>query len=160
MIVVADTSPINYLICIDEIGLLPMLFGQIVVPPAVLRELSHSGAPERVRSWIAQPPAWLHVQAPAQTFDTAFLTASLDAGEQEALLLAIELSADRVIIDDMAARREAERLHLTVMGTIGILRAASALGLVDLRDALTHLRRTSFHLSRKLFDLLVEDAKN
>jgi predicted nucleic acid-binding protein len=99
------------------------------------------------------------VQAPTQSADAALLTAALDEGEHDAIILALELSADQVIIHDMDARREAERRHLPVTGTVGILRAAAALGLVDLKEALTRLRRTNFHLSQKLFDQLIAEAK-
>jgi predicted nucleic acid-binding protein len=131
MIVIADTSPINYLVRIEQIDLLPELFGQVFIPPSVRDELMDAGAPEPVRRWIADSPAWLRVHAPTQSADAALLTAALDAGEHDAIILAQELAADQIIIDDMDARREAERRHLTVTGTVGILRAAAALGLVD-----------------------------
>lgn len=59
MIVVADTTPVNYLILIGEIDVLAKLYGRVVIPPAVHDELTCSRAPESVRGWIAQPPAWL-----------------------------------------------------------------------------------------------------
>jgi predicted nucleic acid-binding protein len=159
MIVIADTSPINYLVRIEKIDLLPALFGTVVIPPAVCNELMDAGAPEPVQRWIAKPPAWLHIQAPTQSGDAALVSADLDEGEHDAIILALELAADQLIIDDMDARREAERRHLTVTGTVGILRAAAALGLVNLKDALTRLRRTNFHLSQKLFDQLIAEAE-
>lgn len=62
MIIVSDTSPINYLILIGHINLLPELFQEIVIPHAVYKELSDLEAPKPVRDWIAIPPAWLKVQ--------------------------------------------------------------------------------------------------
>ena len=56
MIVIADTSPINYLILIGEIEILPKLYGRILVPPSVCGELKSLDAPKLVRLWIAQPP--------------------------------------------------------------------------------------------------------
>lgn len=56
MIAVADTSPLNYLIQIDVIDLLPILFEQVLIPPAVLRELEHSQTPQIVCKWISHPP--------------------------------------------------------------------------------------------------------
>jgi len=43
MIVVADTSPVNYLVLIDEIDLLPIIFGKVLIPEAVMEELQHTG---------------------------------------------------------------------------------------------------------------------
>ena len=50
MIVVADTSPLNYLIQVDCDDLLPKLFGHILVPAGVMQELSHANAPAAVRA--------------------------------------------------------------------------------------------------------------
>ena len=65
MIVIADTSPISYLVSISEIDILPKLYGRVLVPPSVADELRHPHAPEAVRAWIAAPPAGFEVRAPA-----------------------------------------------------------------------------------------------
>jgi predicted nucleic acid-binding protein len=91
MIVVADTSPINYLVSINEIALLPKLYGAVIIPPAVRDELSRDRAPGIVRRWIAAPPAWLEVRKPATEPDAELIAAELDAGELDAILLAQEL---------------------------------------------------------------------
>ena len=62
MIAVADTSPICYLILINEVDLLPRLFSQVLVPPAVVAELLHGDAPGAVREWAASFPSWISVQ--------------------------------------------------------------------------------------------------
>ena len=61
MIVVADTTPLNYLVLISKIGLLPELFGRVLIPAAVFEELSQAETPDAVRHWIANPPPWLEV---------------------------------------------------------------------------------------------------
>lgn len=62
MIVVSDTSPINYLILIDQIQVLPHLFGQVILPQAVVEELTHERTPEAVRQWVAALPEWAVVR--------------------------------------------------------------------------------------------------
>ena len=57
MIVVCDTSPLNYLVLIQHAEVLPSLFGRVIAPPAVMAELQHPGAPTIVRAWAAAPPA-------------------------------------------------------------------------------------------------------
>jgi predicted nucleic acid-binding protein len=56
MIVVSDTSPLNYLILIESIQVLPAIFGRVYAPSAVVAELSHPRSPEVVRSWASKPP--------------------------------------------------------------------------------------------------------
>jgi predicted nucleic acid-binding protein len=74
MIVVADTSPINYLIQIRQIGVLNGLYGRILVPPAVFQELSHPVAPSEVRDWAAVLPGWVEIVRP----ETSVVLARLD----------------------------------------------------------------------------------
>jgi hypothetical protein len=71
MIVIADATPLNYLILIDQAELLPRLFDRILIPPAVFEELQHQETPDVVRRWIARPPSWLHVQALRSVLDPA-----------------------------------------------------------------------------------------
>jgi predicted nucleic acid-binding protein len=60
-LVVADTSPVSYLLILDHIDILPRLFGRVFVPEAVHKELCHPSAPPRVREWAAGVPDWLEV---------------------------------------------------------------------------------------------------
>jgi len=59
MIVVADTTPIRYLVVIEREHLLPALYGGVLIPPAVAAELDHESSPDVVRAWLARPPNWL-----------------------------------------------------------------------------------------------------
>ena len=93
MIVVSDTSPINYLLLIGHIDILPALFDKVILPVAVRDELNHPKAPTVVRSWINSPPTWVDV-LPAPTSHDPALEA-LDRGEGEAILLAIKIRADQ-----------------------------------------------------------------
>ncbi len=52
MIVIADTTPFNYLILTDLIHILSALFGQVILPQAVLNELQSTQAPDKVRQWF------------------------------------------------------------------------------------------------------------
>ena len=64
MTVVADTSPLNYLVLIDTIDVLPQLFGRVLIPEAVALELRRPRTPPEVASWLTAQPAWLVIQAP------------------------------------------------------------------------------------------------
>ena len=63
MIVVSDTSPILYLFLIELLELLPQSYGQILIPDVVRNEMNAVGAPDDLRSWVANPPFWLTVQS-------------------------------------------------------------------------------------------------
>lgn len=69
MIIVSNTSPINYLILIEHINLLSKLFKQIIIPQEVYNELSDTAAPLPVQTWIAAPPDWLKIQLVSQPSD-------------------------------------------------------------------------------------------
>lgn len=145
MIVVADTSPLNYLVLIDEIDLLPAIFGRVLLPHAVFRELEHSKTSAKVRHWISRRPAWLEIRIVETVPDAALMR--LDLGEREAIQLALELGIGTVLLDERDGRQEAERRHLEVRGTLGILERGAKLGKVDFRQALAKLELTNFRLS-------------
>jgi len=152
MIVVADTSPINYLVLIKEIDLLPSLFGRVLLPDSVFLELKHPKSPSEVRDWISRPPAWLEVRMVNAVATPQLM--QLDVGERQAIQLALECGADALLMDETEGRQIAESLRLQVRGTLGILERAAKLKLVDFRDVLTRLDQTSFRVSptvRKAF---------
>lgn len=151
MIVVSDTSPINYLILVDVIRVLPVLFGRVVVPPQVMTELRHSDSPKMVQDWAYSPPSWLEVIAPLE-LQTGL---DLDEGETAAISLAIQLSADQLLIDDLRARQVAKNRQIDVTGTIGVLILAADLGLVDVRQMITRLQQTNFRLSPNMWEALL-----
>jgi predicted nucleic acid-binding protein len=148
MIVVSNTSPLNYLVLIGQINLLPTLFQQINIPEAVRQELSDRAAPEAVQAWIAAPPDWLKIFPTGQSEDASLNL--LDAGEQAAILLAQALKADLLLLDDMQARRAATDRNLAITGILGLLDQAAARKLLDLPAAVNRLRHTSFWASESL----------
>lgn len=152
MIAVADTSPINYLVQIGEIGLLPDLFGRVLLPKAVVGELTHPKASSRVKQWALDLPSWVEVHSPQPVTSSALL--GLDIGEREAIQLALDLGIGTILMDEADGRREAERLFLEVRGTLGILERGSRLGKVDFLAAFSKLEQTNFRISatvRKAF---------
>ena len=159
MIVVADTSPINYLALIDEINLLPALYGEVIIPEAVFRELRHSNAPLAVQDFLAENPTWLKVRRVSNVVDIAL--GNLDIGEREAIQLAQEINAETVLIDDNDGRQAAQKKNLNALGTLGILNAAASGNLIDLATALEKLQKTNFRAAPALIRQLLEnDAKH
>ena len=150
-LVVADTGPLHYLVLIGHIDVIPALFETVFVPSEVQDELSRAETPPEVRCWIANPPAWLTVvQAPAVTVDPVLLR--LDRGERDAIILAASLQADAILMDDRAGVAAAKTKGFTVVGTLGILDAAARHRRIDLAQALSQLRKTTFRRKEELFD--------
>ena len=87
MIVIADTSPVNYLIRSEYIWVLPELFREVLVPRAVLGELLHPRAPAEVRQFAEQLPEWIRVVDLAKPISG--LDRSLGPGEREAISVAL-----------------------------------------------------------------------
>jgi hypothetical protein len=151
MIVVADASPLHYLVLIHAAEVLPALYTSVLAPQTVVDELKATGAPGAVGAWIARPPAWLEIRPDPPLDPTLGL---LDPGERAAITLAVSVHADRLLIDDWDGRAEAERRHLLVTGTLGVLARAHQIQLLDFEVALARLSQTNFYLSKQLVDAI------
>ena len=149
MIVVADAGPLNYLVLIEAVDVLKPLYNRVLVPQTVAEELQETNAPPVVRAWITQAPEWCEIR-PDPPSDPAFQL--LDPGERAAIVLALSLHADRLLIDEWDGRAEAERRHLLVTGTLGVLAEAHQQHLLDFEMALARLRLTNFYMSAELVD--------
>jgi predicted nucleic acid-binding protein len=154
MIVISDTSPINYLVLIGEIDLLTTLYGEIIIPPIVFNELTADGSPIEVKNWLANKPDWLVVKStefePSKTFF------GLDAGESEAIQLAKELKADLLIMDEKQGRKIAKEQGLKIVGVIGILASAIKQNIIDADEIIQKLEKTSFRFA-ETFKLFLRD---
>ena len=148
MIVVCDTSPVNYLVLIDEIDLLPQLFTTVVVPVGVLAELQHPRTPQRVASWARELPPWVRVISPEGPAGDV----GLGRGEAEAIAIATQVAADAVLIDERKATVVARDRGLVVMGRLGVLALAADSKLVDLEASIRRLLDTNFRASPALID--------
>jgi len=156
IVVVADTSPLNYLCQINCEQILPALYERILVPGAVIWELNHPRAPAIVRAWSQQLPQWLVVSGISSPAHPSL--AGLDIGERDAIRLAEEARADLLLMDDRLGVRFARQRKLEVIGTLGVLLKAAQRGLVDIDAALTSLRVTDFGCTQKLFELARQRA--
>lgn len=125
MIVVSDTSPVTALLQLGKAELLVDLFGEVVIPAAVAAEL------ERAHPLL---PSFLQVRAARDHSKVQRLMEVLDAGESEAIVLATELHADLLLMDETLGRDEAARAGLKVTGLLGLLVLAKERGLLEHLD--------------------------
>jgi len=149
MIVVADSSPLHYLILIGEADLLRQLYSEVTIPDAVAEELSRRASPPEVSAWMSQLPTWVHVVTVTHE-EMASVRKALGPGERAAITLAEKLNADLLLMDDTAGRAEAVRRNLRVTGILGLLRTAAEMGLVDVPDLLQRLQATTFYVGEDL----------
>jgi predicted nucleic acid-binding protein len=158
-LVVADTGPLNYLVLIDAIELLPRIFEQIVIPVPVYAELAHTDAPTPVRAFIAQKQDWLEVHPGPTPAEGDVIDSTLDAGERAAIALAALIRADLILMDDRAGVAAAHQRGFTVTGTLGVLDLAARRGLVDLTSAFAKLKLTNFRYPPEIMDALLARFK-
>lgn len=144
MIVVSNTSPLNYLVLIDLQHVLPALFGHVLIPDAVLQELRSPGAPLRVKTWLEPVPEWLESRVVS---DIPSDVRQLDPGERAVIVLGQSVGATLVLLDERRARHVARERGLAVSGTLGVLDLAARRGLVSISDALDRLGRTTFRVT-------------
>jgi predicted nucleic acid-binding protein len=153
VIVVSDTSPLNYLVLIQAIDVLPTLFAEIFVPTEVMNELKRSRAPESVKVWAHSPPQWLHVSTPSTRITTSV---RLDPGEVQAIAMAKELQADAILIDERKGTRVAREHGLNALGTLTVLEFAAERKLLDLGATLEALRRTTFYITDEYIETALQ----
>ncbi|MGA2750918.1 MAG: DUF3368 domain-containing protein [Verrucomicrobiota bacterium] len=112
MIVVSDTSPLTALLTVGEAAILPKLFGAVIIPEAVHNELLR-----------AHPvlPAWIRMEMVKNIAQAARFALTVDNGEAEAIVLAKELHADRLLMDERKGRRLAVQEGLPVIGLLGVV---------------------------------------
>lgn len=122
MIVVSDTSPILNLAAVNKLHLLRDLYADVVIPPAVEQEL--------VRNGIQLEPSWVRVVAAEDQNEVATLREQLDPGEAEAIVVAGELNAGLLLVDEKRGRHIAIDRGLEVIGLLGVLAEAKARGLI------------------------------
>jgi len=151
MIVVSNTSPISNLAAIGQLELLQKLYGNIIIPPAVYQELINSGDAEPA-TLAVQTLDWIQTQPVSDRVLLETLQTNLDPGEAEAITLAVEINAERLIIDERRGRNEAIQLGLQVTGILGIALAAKQEGLIPLvQPILDDLRANTFWIRDALY---------
>jgi predicted nucleic acid-binding protein len=151
-LVIADTSPINYLLLIGHVDILPALFERVILPAVVAEELKHPKAPLAVRNRIAAPPAWVDLRQTAIAHAHDPSMDRLDAGEEDAIALAVEIHADLLLMDDEEGVIVARGKGLEVTGTLGLLSRAAQRQLLNLADAFERVKRTNFRYRQDIMD--------
>ena len=153
---VSNTTPLRYLIAIEQEHLLGQLFEKVFVPVAVHEELTDTRTPEPVRRCVLSLPAWFEVRKLQETQSATF-PVTLHRGEREAILLAEALRADVLLIDEQIGRTFALSRNLPLSGTLGVLERADRMGFVrDFPQILQQLKASGFYITEALEQQLLE----
>jgi predicted nucleic acid-binding protein len=157
--VVSNTSPIVALAAIGRLDLLRAVHGEIAIPSAVFDEIAVAGAGEPGAREVTEAD-WVKRYPVANTTLVNALGLELDAGEAQAIALAVEIHADLILLDERLGRRAARRLGLTINGTLGVIIAAKDLGLLpSVRPILDALRvEAGFWIGNDLYSAVLAAA--
>jgi len=159
MIVVSNTSPLINLAHIGQLHLLQQLYGQVIIPPAVYDEIVIAG--------VGQPGAmevktydWFKVEQISNQQMVTLLQVDVDIGEAEAIVLALELKPDLLLLDERKGRQVASNLGLKFTGILGILIEAKNHKLINAIKPLMAdlIKQAGFRVSSKLYQRVLQIA--
>lgn len=122
MIVISDTTPIISLLKAEQLELLKYLFGEVVIPEAVYKELITNQMFQLETEKIKQS-SFIKVGRveDLKSVNIFRKMTGLDAGESEAIVMTKEKQADLLLMDERKGRRVAKQMGLSITGTIGVL---------------------------------------
>jgi len=131
MTVISNTSPISNLAAIGQLSLLQDVYGSIVIPQAVADEIAKVATIYVQAASVPDQP-WITIQEVNDTTTVERLRGThLDAGESEAIALALEVGADLLLIDEQLCRKVAVNKGLNITGLLGVLLEAKHRGFIS-----------------------------
>lgn len=152
MIVVSDSTILIGLVKIGKLHLLREIFSKIFIPEEVFKEVVERGK-GKPGSKVIKAAAWIEVKPVKDKIQVSFLLGSLEKGEAEVLVLARELEADLILLDEEKARKSAVIAGFEIMGLLGLFILAKNLGLIyEVRPLIDELMIKKFRIS----DIIIE----
>lgn len=156
MLVVSNSSPLIALSRIGKLDILNKLYHKIVIPKAVEKEILS----DPLKEFSLNKLPWIEVKPLGQPLCVEILSSDLGLGESEALSLGLELKADLILLDEIAARDIAESIGLRFTGTLGILLKAKEKKLIhSVKELIEQLILCEFRVSEQLCKDILELAK-
>lgn len=157
MIVISDSSSLIAVAAVGHLEVLRGLYSEVIVPLAVWNEVT---VPTRAGATDIRNAPWIRVAAVTNRSLINALPQPVGPGEGEAIVLAQELSADLLLIDERRARKTALQLGLRVTGVVGVLLEAKNAGLISaVKPILDQMEVVvAFRLKRSLYDAALRAA--
>jgi predicted nucleic acid-binding protein len=152
-VIISDTSCLIALSNIGQLELLKKLFGRVTITPEVLEEFT--------KKYNEKMPEWIDIKKAKNKDKVNQLNADLGLGESSSIVLATETPGSLVIIDEKKAREYALNLGLNVIGTVGIIRKAADINIIEshkkANELFSELINNGFRLNKKLVNI---ESKN
>lgn len=159
MIVVSNATPLIGLAMAERFDLLQKLFGRIYIPQGVYDEVVTEGG-QRFGTQEVSDAAWIELVEVKDRLAVEVLADDLGKGESETIVLAREMGADWVLVDERLARRKLDALGIPTIGTLGILLKAKEVGLLrTVAPSVELLRTRGFRLSKRVYDDVLRMAE-
>lgn len=159
MIIVSNTTPLIGLASIGQFDLLHKLFGKIHIPQAVYYEAVVAGRKKGGAKQAIAAASWIKTIVVQDRLAVEVLLDELDLGEAETIVLARELGADWVLMDEKKGRRKLTQLGLPKIGTVGVFLKAKQSGFLPvIRDNLMALRERGFSISQTVIEMVLKEA--
>jgi predicted nucleic acid-binding protein len=159
VITVSNTTPLIGLASIQRFDLLQQLFGELYIAQAVYDEAAVAGREAGGAKHEISTATWIKTVSVKDRLAVEVLLDELDLGEAETIVLAREIGADWVLMDERKGRRKLTQLGLKRIGTVGILLKAKQVGLVSaIRPELEKLRQQGFSVSQAVIDAVLRQA--
>jgi predicted nucleic acid-binding protein len=148
--VVSNTTPIISLLKLNQLEILRELYTEVIIPKAVYLEIENGKHKEYYQD--LSKLSWIRIQKIQDKLSLNYFL-DLDAGEAEAIILANEIGADLIIIDEKLGRLYAKHAELKVTGTLGILLKAKNIGIIkNIKPLLIELTEKNVWISNRLID--------
>lgn len=155
--VISNASPLICLARIDKLNLLKKYFGRIFVPKEVYQEICVKGE-KKPGSTQVQSAEWIKIKEVKDKFAVELLELELKKGEAEVIVLAKELKAKLVLIDEKIPREKLNSLGFNTLGSVGVLIKAAKEGQLNLKQSLDELRKKGFWLSEDIYKQALKEA--
>ncbi len=158
MIVISDSTILIGLVKIGKLDLLKEIFSKVYIPEEVFKEVVERGK-GKPGSKVIKEAAWIESKPVKDKIQVAFLLGSLEKGEAEVLVLARELEADLILLDEEKARKSAVIAGFEIMGLLGLFILAKNLGLIhEVRPLVDELMIKKFRISDKIIEKTLKKA--
>ena len=159
MIVISNTTPLIGMAVIGQFDLLHRLFGKIYIPQAVYDEAMVAGREEGGARLEVTEASWIETVRVIDRLAVDVLLDELDLGEAETIVLARQMQADWVLMDEKKGRRKLAELELNKIGTLGLLLRAKQNGWLSvLAPELEKLQQLGFSLSQEVVNAILRQA--
>ncbi|MCM1494481.1 MAG: DUF3368 domain-containing protein [Bacteroides sp.] len=156
--VIVNTTPLIALCHVGQLDLLKKIYGEILIPQAVYRELSEKKE-SICKKQVDNSLDWIHVEKIENQLAKSMFKTQLHDGEVEVMILAKEKHADIIIMDDANAKKHAKYLKLPVTGTLGVLIKARKQGYIsELKPVIQEMIDKNIYISENLMRFCLEQV--